>query len=57
VIGEDAWVPLKIIIPNEMNDELLEILNDDKLGFISLDEIVMEGLRKSIILYRGVREL
>lgn len=44
-----------VSIPKEMAEEIQRIvLNDKRLGFVSMQEFVKEAVRRSIILYGGV---
>jgi hypothetical protein len=44
-------------IPKEMSEEIQRIIvNDKRLGFVSMQEFVKEAVRKSIILYGGTSD-
>ena len=44
-------------LPKEMAEEIQRIIiNDKRLGFTSMQEFVKESVRKSLVLYGGIKE-
>jgi Arc/MetJ-type ribon-helix-helix transcriptional regulator len=52
--GKPKTEYIKINLPKPMVEEITRIISsDERLGFVSIQEFVKEGVRKSIVEYGG----